>query len=173
MSNDKDSIVIRDANIGSVNFTGTVKSPFDREGKRYILVRLDPEMADYLRDIGWPVKMTKPKPDRPDYEPYPFLKVNIKFDFFYYNGLRKTSKVYMVTKKNKILMDESNIHQLEENYIEKADLKIDYIYYKSFDQWSLVLESGFFTIEPDELYDEYFGSPSEPIFDDEDDIPFN
>ena len=101
MANDKDSIVIRDANIGSVNFTGTVKSPFDREGKRYILVRLDPDMADYLRDIGWPVKMTKPKPDRPDYEPYPFLKVNIKFDFFYYNGLRKTSKVYMVTKKNK------------------------------------------------------------------------
>ena len=174
MTNENDSIVIRDAQIGSVNFTGTARNRFDTEGKRYILVRLDPDMADELKNYGWPVKMTKPKPDRPEYEPYPFLKVNIKLNSdFYYHGLKKTSRVYMVTKKNKILLDETNIHQLEENYIEKADLKIDYIYYRSFDQWSLVLESGFFTIEPDELYDEYFGSHSEQIFDDEDDIPFN
>ena len=169
---DNDSIVIRNAQITTRNFTGTVRNQFDKEGKRYILIRLDPEDAENLKNDGWPIKMTKERPDRPEYEPYPYLKVNINLDHFYFHGLRKVSRVYMVTKKNKILLDEGTIHQLEENYIEKADLKIDYVYYKSFDQWSVILESGFFTIEPDELYDEYFGNPSEPIIDDDDDNPF-
>lgn len=170
--NNKDSFVIRNAQITSRNFEGNVRNRYDTEGKRYIIVRLDPEDAETLRNDGWPVKMTKQRQDNPDYEPYPYIKINIKLDHFYFNGLRKTSRVYMVTKKNTILLDESTIHQLEENYIEKADLKIDYVYYKSFDQWSVVLESGFFTIEPDELYDEYLGKMSEPIADDEEDNPF-
>lgn len=164
---DNDTIVIRNAQLIVRNFTGTARNKFDTEGKRYILVRLDPEDAENLLADGWPVKSTRPNPDKPDYEQYPYLKVNLK-EHFYFHGLRKASRVYMVTKKNKILLDESEFHQLEENYIEKADLKIDHVYYKSFDQWSVVLESGFFTIEPDELYDEYFGESTGPVIDDED-----
>lgn len=164
---ENDSIVMRNAQIITKNFTGTAKNIYDTEGKRYILIRLDPDDAENLRADGWPVKVTKPNPEKPDYEPYPYIKVNLK-DKFYFHGLRKTSRVYMVTKKNKILLEPNDFYQLEENYIEKADLKIDHVYYKSYDQWSVVLESGFFTIEPDELYDEYFGESTGPVIDDED-----
>lgn len=169
-----DSYVIRDADIWIRNFTGEKKNPYDTEGKRYLKVRLDPETADELKANGWPVNMTNSREDRPDYEPFPFIRVNIKLrpDYFYFNGLKLSSNIYMVTKKNNNLLTAEDIHQLEENYIEKADLKIDLVYYKTYNCWSAVLESGFFTIEPDELYEEYFGRFSEPIGDDEEDNPF-
>lgn len=168
----RDQITIRDANITKTNFAGRADDRgFDQEGKRYILVRLDPDDADRLRADGWPVKRTKERPERPDYEPYDFLKIKINFNGFYYQGLRKSSRVYMVTKNNNTLLEADDAYKLDENYIEKADIKVDLVYYKTYDQWSVVLESGFFTIEPDDLYEEYFGS-SRPVIEDDDDEAF-
>ena len=169
-----DSYILRNADLWIRNFTGESNNPYDTDGKRYLKVRLDPDIAEELQAKGWPVNRTNPKEDRPEYIPFPFIRVNIKLhpDHFYFNGCKMSSKVYMVTKKNNTLMTPENIHQLEENYIEKADLKIDLIYYKTYNRWSIVLESGFFTVEPDELYDEYFSRFQEPVFDDEEDIPF-
>lgn len=166
-----DAITIRNANIGNANFSGKARDPKDREGSRYFIVRLEPDVAEDLANNGWAVKTTQPRPDNPDYEPYPYIKVKINFNGFYYNGLRKKSTVYMVTKNNKVQLNEDTIEQLEGSYFEKVDLTIKHIYYKSFDQWSIVLDTGFFTLQPDELYDEYFNN-SQPVIDD-DDIPFN
>lgn len=166
-----DSIVIRNASVGNSNFTGISRDPKDREGNRYIIVRLEPDVAEELIENGWNVKKTKPR--SAEYESYPYIKVKINLDGYYYHGLRKTSKVYMVTKNNRTLLDENTLKELEGCYFEKVDLRINHIYYKSFDQWSIVLESGFFTIQPDELYDEYFNNgPETESVDDEDDIPF-
>lgn len=162
-----DTITIKNADIGKTNFTGDIVGKYGKEEKRYIIVRLDPEIAEDLRNAGWHIKTSTPT--NPDYEPYSYMKVRINFDGFYYKGLRRRSKIYQVTKHNKILLDEESIKGLEGCFFEKVDLKIDHIYYKTYDQWSIVLDTGFFTIEPDELYDEYFNNTSsEPIIEEED-----
>ena len=165
---DNNTITIRNANVDgrTANFTGHARGPKEKEGKRYFLIKLEPELAEELQNNGWNVKWTKERPDNPDYEPYPYIKVNINYN------LRKRPSVYMVTKNNKTLLTEDTIEQLEGCYFEKVDVTISNIYYRNYDQWSIVLNIGFFTIEPNELYDEYFGPSTEPVFDDEDDIPF-
>ena len=162
------TITIRNAQVNGAlaNFSGRPRGPKDREGDRHLLIRLDERLANERADDGWAVKWTKPRPENPDYEPYPYIKVKINYN------LRKKPSVYMVTKNNKVLLDENTIDQLEGCYFEKVDVTISRIYYRNYDQWSIVLDIGFFTIEPNELYDEYFG-PKEPDFDDEEDIPFN
>lgn len=167
-----DTITIKNADIGKTNFTGDIIGKYGKEEKRYIIVRLDPEVAEDLKEAGWHVKTSNPTD--PSYEPYSYIKVRLNFDGFYYNGLRKRTKIYQVTKNNNILLDENTVKGLEGCYFEKVDLRIVHVYYKTYDQWSMVLDTGFFTIEPDELYDEYFSGPnSEPVMeDDEEDIPF-
>ena len=165
-----DTITIKNADLGNTNFTGDVMGKYGKEEKRYIIVRLNPDVADDLRDAGWHVKTSNPS--NPEYEPYSYIKVRLNFDGFYFRGLRKRTKIYQVTKNNKILLNEETVKGLEGCYFEKVDLKIDRIYYKTYDQYSIVLDTGFFTIEPDELYDEYFSGPNEPIIDDEEDNPF-
>ena len=164
-----DTITIRNANVNGAlaNFSGIPRGPKDKEGDRHFIIRLDPELANELQNDGWNVKWTKPRMDNPDYEPYPYLKVKINYN------LRKKPSVYMVTKQNKVLLNENTIEQLDGCYFEKVDVTISRIYYRNYDQWSIVLNIGFFTIEPDELYDEYFGISNEPVFDDEEDIPFH
>ena len=163
-----DTITIRNANVNGAqaNFSGIPRGPKDREGDRHFLIRLEPELAEELQNDGWNVKWTKERPDNPEYEPYPYLKVKINYN------LRKKPAVYMVTKHNKVLLNEDTISELDGCYFEKVDVTISRIYYKNYDQWSIVLNIGFFTIEPNELYDEYFG-PTDPIIEDDEDIPFN
>lgn len=166
-----DTITIRNADVNprSANFTGIPKSVNDREGKRYFLIRLDEDLARELENDGWAVKWTQPRRDNPEYEPYPYIKVNINYD------LRTKPKVYMVTKNNKTLLNEDTIGELEGCTFDKVDVNISKIYYRRFDQWSIVCNIGFFTIQPDEkskLMEEYFG-PGDMLDDDLDYIPFN
>ena len=78
----------------------------------------------------------------------------------------------MIAKNNKTLLDEDTIERLSGCFFEKVDVTIDNVYLKRFDRNAAYLDIGFFTIEPKELYDEYFSSNADPIMDD-DDIPFN
>ena len=163
----ENKITIRNAVVDgrTANFSGISRDPKEKEGKRYFLVKLDPELAEELTNNGWNVKWTKEHPEIQGYEPYPYIKVNINYN------LRKKPAVYMVTKRGNTLLNEDTIDMLDGCYFEKVDITISNIYYKRFDQWSICLDIGFFTTEPDELYAEYF-SAGEPIIDDDDDNPF-
>ena len=164
------TIIIRNADVDprGANFSGIARSPKEQDGKRYFLVRLDPELADELSSNGWNVKWTKPRPEIQGYEPYPYIKVNINYK------LRKKPSVFLVSKNNRTLLSESELDILDGCYFENVDLQISNIYYSYYDQWSIVLDVGFFTKEANELMDEYFPNGYAPIIDEEDDdIPFN
>lgn len=162
-------VTIRDANVitRNSNFSGVPKNEFDKKGDRYVFIRLDEDLANKLEQDGWNVKWTKPKIDHPEWEPYPFIKAKINFN------LRQKPAIYMVTKRNRTLLNEETIDQLEGCYFEKVDITLENIFYTRYNQHSVIVNIGFFTIEPNELYDEYFGGSDDQIFDDEDDIPFN
>ena len=166
MSNKK---TIRNAKVNptTAKFYGDVRKDKDKEGQRYFLIKLDPDDAEDMARDGWPVEWTNAKPEYPDYEPYPYIKVHIKYD-----GFKKPS-VYMVTQNSRVLLNEETIEQLSGCYFEKVDVTVDNVYLKRFNRNAVYLDIGFFTIEPKELYDEYFGPSYNSDFDDEDDIPFN
>lgn len=165
----KNKKTIRDAQVNpnTAKFYYGVKKEKDKEGQRYFLIRLTPEDAEDMSREGWPVEWTQPNPKYPDYEPYPYIKVHIKYDGF------KIPSVYMVTNNNRVLLNEETIDQLSGCYFEKVDVTIDNVYLRRFDRNTAYLDIGFFTIEPRELYDEYFGPSHQQSFDDEDDNPFN
>ncbi len=144
------NIKIWNADVRWCNFSGIPRTPKDREGKRYINVILDQRTAEELLAAGWNVKYTKPKADSPDYEPLAYIKVIINFN------LRQKPRIYLVTENNKTLLTEDTIDQLEGCVFTKVDLSVSRIYYRAYDQWSQVLNMGFFTIEEDELYKAYF-----------------
>ena len=152
---DTNNITIWNADVRWCNFSGVPRTPKDREGKRYINVILNDDLARELEEAGWNVKHTKPKPDAEDYEPLAYIKVIINYD------LRQKPRVYMVTDNNNTLLTEDTIDQLEGCVFTKADLSISRIYYSTYDQWSQVLNTGFFTIEEDELYKAYFGKDNQ------------
>lgn len=171
MANKK--ITIRDANVNArnANFSGKAKNPQDRDGSRYFLVRLDEDQAEELLADGWPVKRTKDHPEIDNYTPYPYLKVLINYDS-YNRGYKPEPAVYMVTKKSRTLLHEDTVKELDGCYFEKVDITIENAYIKRYDCWTAYLVIGFFTIQPEELYDEYFPNVAGSEIDDEDDIPF-
>lgn len=76
-----DNLIMKNAQIlrgGYRNFSGkgSQKNP---EGKRTFCIILDEETAASLIEEGWNVKYTKPKSD--EYEPVPFLKVNVNYAY--------------------------------------------------------------------------------------------
>lgn len=168
MPNDQKTIRNAMVDPRTANFSGIARTQNDREGTRYFLVKLTEEMADELREDGWPVRMTNKNEKYPDYVPYPYLKVFINYDT---KGYRPKPSVYLVSKNNRTLLDEETIERLEGRYFEKVDITVENAYLKRYDCWAVYLTIGFFTIQPNELYDEYFKDENN-IPDDEEDIPF-
>lgn len=170
MANNKRTLRDVEVNVRSSNFSGKAKDSQDKDGSRYFLVRLDEEQAEDLIRDGWPVRRTKDHPEIDNYVPYPYLKVFINYDS-YKKGYKPEPAVYMVTKNRRTLLHEDTVGELDGCYFEKVDITIENAYLKRFDCWSAYLVIGFFTIQPEELYDEYFPDVYEENTDD-DDNPF-
>lgn len=106
---------IKGAKIIFRNFGGD-KDQYDRDGKRtFALKFVDHEEAQAIMDLGWNLRIRQPKNEEQD--PYYYLKVGIRFDFFPPN-------VYIVTKNNKTRLTEDTIGLLDEAEIVKADVVI-------------------------------------------------
>lgn len=63
------------------NFTGKAIPPYNPEGSRNFLVVIPDDMADELRDEGWPIKHTKPNPDYPEDDGLFYLQVQVGYAY--------------------------------------------------------------------------------------------
>lgn len=107
------NIEFENAKIIFKNFTGE-PSKFNREGKRdFCVVISDPEMVSVMMDDGWNIKSLKPR-DEED-EPTYYLPVQVEFNNF-------PPTVYMITKNNRVQLNEETINTLQYADIATIDL---------------------------------------------------
>ena len=118
---DKGFVHVDNAIIISKNFSGNEK--FDKDGQivnakgeRNFRIALNDEAGQFLSNLGLNVKVTPPR----DGDGEPLIALQIKVSYKFNDSRRPVIKKY--TKKKFDIMDESNVHEIDNNYIEDADL---------------------------------------------------
>ena len=109
-------IIIKDARLIFKNFSG-MKQKFNEEGKRNFNVFVDtPTDVRELQDRGFNVRILRPRDE--DELPNHVLKVNLS-----YNS-RRPPKIYLVCNGVKTLLDEETVCEMDNAYIQKADIVV-------------------------------------------------
>jgi hypothetical protein len=104
------------------NFAGIARPPYDEAGDHYFNVKVDPNIAEALKNDGWNIAYTKPGKDAPpevvnEFIPEPFLKVAIGFKF-------RPPTVILIRNGNPTLITEKTIGALDSTEFTKVDCVI-------------------------------------------------
>lgn len=118
------NLLIKGARIIYKNFEG-VGTDYNSPGDRNFCVIIDKKLADTLAAEGWNVKVSKPHPEDPDYEPYFFIKVKLSYRDKKTGQLKRyPPELYMINSTGKHLLDENTVKVLDKKRIVNADLLI-------------------------------------------------
>ena len=107
------NLEIGSARIGFRNFSGK-EGKYNPKGRRNFCVFLDDKaLVKELENDGWNVRYLMPREE--DDDPQAYLQVTVSFKNF-------PPKVEMMTRKNKVILDEGTIDSLDWADIENIDL---------------------------------------------------
>lgn len=109
-------LIIENARIIYRNFSGT-PTQYNREGDRNFCVFIDDSnAANDLKDLGWNVKIRKPRDEEDEVAHY--IKVNVSYRF-------KAPKVMLHTKRNVTELTEETVGLLDNADIITCDMVIN------------------------------------------------
>lgn len=130
------------------NFSGK-ETKFNRAGNRNFCVVIDdPETAQNLANDGWNIRALEPRDD--DDAPTHYLNVAVSYNNFPPN-------VFLVTRNNKVRLDEDTIGTLDDSDIASADLIIRPYNWEVNGKEGVkaYLKTAYITIEEDVFADKY------------------
>lgn len=149
------NIKIENAKVRFKNFSGK-EGKYNPAGRRNFCVILDEDSAQSLFEEGWNVKYLQPKEEGDD--PIPYLQVAVS-----YNNM--PPKVYLVTSKQKTLLDEDTIGMLDCGEFANFDLVIRPYNYDVNGKTGVkaYLKTLYATLVEDEFADKYEDVPDSAI----------
>ena len=154
----RQNLIIENAHIFSRNFSGK-KTDYSEEGDRYFCVRLDPDIALALKEQGWNVKFSKPRPNAdPVDAPLPFLPVTVSY-------AKRAPTTVLITKKNKTHLGIDDIHIFDFAEIINADVEIYPSYWEKQGRSGLkaYLVAAYITIKEDAFAEKYRNIPDAAV----------
>lgn len=153
MEINRKNIAVENAHIRYRNFSGEEKT-FNPQGRRNFTLMLDEEARDiFLRD-GYNVRNIQPRDENSD--PEYSLEVTVSFK-------NKPPRIWQITSRNKVLLNEETVGDLDYAEIANIDLTISPY------PWTMpggrsgvkaYLSSMYVTLVEDEFFDKYADIPS-------------
>ena len=150
MAKNIENIKIENARIVFRNLSGKPDKFNPQGGKRsFSVVIEDPEFANELKREGWNIKQFNPSPDS-DEEPAHFINVKVS-----YNNI--PPHIYLCTSKNKTLLNEDTVGQLDYAEISNVDIVITPYQYEmsSRSGISAYVKTMYVTVVEDEFASKY------------------
>lgn len=158
------NIVLENAQIRFRNFAGE-ESKFNAKGNRNFCVLLDDELAEALTNDGWNIKYLKPRD--PEDSPRPYLQVKVSYDHI-------PPKIWLVTRHNKQLLDETTVNILDWAEIANVDVVIRPYTWEVNGKTGVkaYVKSMYVTIAEDDFDGKYDDLPAATDAPEDDDVPF-
>jgi len=138
------------------NFSGK-EGRYNREGDRSFCVLLDNEqLTEDLIEDGWNVRILKPREEGD--EPKKYMSVDVS-----YRNI--PPKIFMITEKNKVLLNEDTVGNLDYADIRTADLIIRPYNWEVNGKRGVkaYLKTAYITIDEDRFASKYEGDSDAPF----------